>query len=358
MSENGFQDKTEPATPRKREEARKKGQVAKSKELSSIIVLTAAVLYLFFCAKGMTLRMGDMMQNAFYSLSELNSDDHGIIYFFSQVVHQFLWMILPILLILCAVAFLSNYLQTGFIFSVDPLTPKASKIDPIKGLNKIFSLRSLVELAKSILKILIVGWVAFSILKSESVHLIPLMYQSKTQIISFMATVSFELGIKCCSVIALLGILDYLYQKYEFEKDLKMTKQEVKDEFKQTEGDPLVKSRIRSIQREMAKRRMMEEVPKADVVITNPTHIAIALRYETEEGMNAPKIVAKGLNKIAVRIKEIARGKGIPVIENKPLAQNLYRLDLGEEIPPAFYRAVAEILAYVYKLKNKNLNPG
>ena len=155
-----------------------------------------------------------------------------------------------------------------------------------------------------------------------------------------------------------LPILDYIYQKWEFEENLKMTKQEVKDEFKQTEGDPMVKSRIRSIQREMAKRRMMEEVPKADVVITNPTHLAIALRYETSGTMNAPSVIAKGANNIAARIKEIARENGIPLIENKPLAQNLYKLELGEEIPPKFYQAVAEILAYVYKLKKKQPSSG
>jgi flagellar biosynthetic protein FlhB len=178
------------------------------------------------------------------------------------------------------------------------------------------------------------------------------MYQDNIQIISLLAHIALKVVIRCCCVIAVLAILDYFYQKWEFEKNLKMTKQEVKDEFKQTEGDPMVKSRIRSIQREMAKRRMMDEVPKADVVITNPTHLAIALRYNLEQGMSAPVIVAKGANHVAARIKEIAQQNDIPLVENKPLAQNLYKLELGDEIPPQFYQAIAEILAYVYKLKS------
>jgi flagellar biosynthetic protein FlhB len=190
------------------------------------------------------------------------------------------------------------------------------------------------------------------------VHLMPLMYQENIQILSLLGQISLKVIVKCCYVICILAVLDYIYQKWEYEEGLKMTKQEVKDEYKQTEGDPLVKSRIRSIQREMARRRMMEEVPKADVVITNPTHLSIALRYNAEESMKAPTIVAKGANNIAFRIREIAQEHQIPIVENKNLAQKLYKLDLGEEIPPQFYRAIAEILAYVYGLKNRTVHSG
>ena len=200
---------------------------------------------------------------------------------------------------------------------------------------------------------MIVGWAASSTIKDNVVHLMPLLYQENIQILSLMGQISLKVVAKCCYVIFILAILDYIYQKWEFEQNLKMTKQEVKDEFRQTEGDPLVKSRIKSIQREMARRRMMEEVPKADVVITNPTHFAVALRYSIDDDMRAPSVVAKGANNIASRIKELARKHEIPLIENKSLAQKLYKLDLGEEIPPQFYKAVAEILAYVYALKNK-----
>ena len=351
MPDENFQDKTEPATPKKKEDARKKGQVAKSKELSSIAILAAGVIYLFFGTEGLTISLKNLMLETYAFIPTLSTRDHNLHTFLLQTCEQFLWMIFPILIVLSVVALLANALQTGVIWSVEPLTPKASKISPLKGLKRIFSKRSLVELAKSIGKIVIVGWAAFSTLKAESANIIPLMYQEDIQILYLLGHISLKVVIKCCWVIAILAILDYMYQKWEFEQNLKMTKQEVKDEHKQTEGDPLVKSRIRSIQREMARRRMMEEVPKADVVITNPTHLAVALKYNPQEGMPAPIVTAKGADRVAQRIREIAEERDIPLIEDKPLAQNLYKLDLGEEVPPQFYQAVAEILAYVYGLK-------
>ena len=352
MPEENFQDKTEPATAKKKQEARKKGQVAKSKELGSIAILSAGVIYLFFCGKDITLELGNNIQQTFLIIPQFKSSDYNLMILLTQAAKTYLRMILPIMLTLSIIAILSNVLQTGFIWSVETLTPKMSKINPIAGVKKMFSMRSLVELAKSIAKILIVGWAAFSVLKDNISHLIPLVYQGKVQIISMLADTSLQVVTRCCYVIALLAILDFLYQKWDFEKNLKMTKQEVKDEFKQTEGDPMIKSRIRSIQREMARKRMMQEVPKADVVITNPTHLAIALRYDLEN-MTSPMIVAKGANKVAFRIKTLATENNIPVVENRTLAQNLYKLDIGKEIPPHFYQAVAEILAYVYGLKKK-----
>jgi len=351
MADESFQDKTEPATPNKMEDAREKGQVAKSKELSSIAVLSAGVIYLFFSAKGLTLSLAEFIQETFSYIPSQRASDHKMLSLLLQSGERFLYMILPIMVVLSAVALLANYLQTGIIWSVYPLTPKASKINPISGLKKMVSKRSFVELAKSIFKIFIVGWAAFSTLKNEFIHIMLLMHQEQIQIMSLLADLSFKVAIKCCWVIAILAILDYLYQKWEYTENLKMTKQEVKDENKQTEGDPLVKSRIRNIQRKMARRRKMEEVPKADVVITNPTHLAVALRYDPKEKMSAPIITAKGANNIAERIRKIAGEHHIPLVENKPLAQNLYKLDLGEEVPPQFYQAVAEILAYVYGLK-------
>ena len=197
------------------------------------------------------------------------------------------------------VALVVNYLQVGFIWSVEALAPKASKIDPVQGFQRMFSVRSLSELAKSLAKLTIVGWVAFSTLKEAFPNFVPLIYQDRWAILSWLGLTSWKLTIRCCMVIAVLAVLDYFYQRWEFERKLRMSKQELKDEYKQTEGDPMVKSRIRSIQREMARRRMMEEVPKADVVITNPTHLAIALRYDSAK-MKAPKIVAKGADHIAL----------------------------------------------------------
>jgi flagellar biosynthesis protein FlhB len=352
MAEGGFQDKTEPASPKRREEARKKGDVAKSKELASIAVLTAGVLYLFFAAKGLSVRLGGLMEKAFSQIPGLQDSDSKLMELCSQSIQDYLAIILPISILACAVAVLANYLQTGAIWSVEALAPKASKIDPVQGLQRVFSLRSFLELLKSIAKIVIVGWVAYSALKEDFPHLLPLIYQDRWEILLWLGRASWKVTIRCCWVIAVLAIFDFVYQKWEFERKLRMTKQELKDEYKQTEGDPIIKSRIRSIQREMARRRMMEEVPKADVVITNPEHLAVALRYEGQK-MAAPRVVAKGADRIALRIKELARDKGVPVVENRNLAQNLYKLELGEEIPARFYQAVAEILAYVYRLKGK-----
>lgn len=355
MSEESFQDKTEEATPKKKDDAKKKGDVAKSRELPSVTILAAATIFMFFNAKGMTMTLGNNIRKTLLQIPDIISSGDFSSSFISGIITDFLILIAPILIVLMIVSILTNVLQTGFIFSVEALTPKASKIDPIKGMENLFSKRSLVELSKSLLKIVIIGWVAFLAFKKDMSHMIPMLYQENTQIFAQLGELSFNLLVKCCCVILVLAILDFMYQKWDHGQKLKMTKQEVKDEFKQSEGDPMVKSRIRSIQREMARRRMMEEVPKADVIITNPTHLSIALKYKAEEGMKAPVIVAKGANNIAFKIREIASKHNIPVMENKPLAQNLYKLELGTEIPPQFYKAVAEILAYVYGLKKRKI---
>ena len=351
MPEDNFQDKTEPAVPKKKEEARKKGEVAKSRELSTIAVLSAGVLYLFFAGKHLFLALGNQIRGFILDIPQVRTDHLDFLGILHTTVENFLWLIMPMMLVLCVVAVLANFLQTGLIWSVEPLAPASSKIDPIKGIKKVFSKRTLVELAKSVAKLGIVGWAAVSTIKDDFSLFVPLIYQDEIQIVSLLAQTSLKIAIRCCWVVALLAILDFLYQKWEFEQKLKMTKQEVKDEFKQTEGDPLVKSRIKSIQREMARRRMMEEVPKADVVITNPVHLAVALRYEAG-GMTAPVIVAKGAERVAFKIRDVATVHQIPVVENRKLAQNLYKLDIGDEIPSHVYQAVAEILAYVYRIKN------
>lgn len=353
MGEESFQEKTEQASPKKQEDSRKKGQVAKSRELSSIAVLIAGTTYMFFNVKGMTMELGNNIRTTFSRIPQIITEDNFAPSIIADTIQDFLLLVLPIMIVLMVVALLVNLLQTGIIFSVEPLTPKASKIDPIKGFQKTFSKRSLVELAKSIFKIIIVGWAAFSVLTEDISKMIPLLYQENSQIFSLLGELSLKVVVRSCCVILVLAVLDFMYQKWQHGEELKMTKQEVKDEFKQAEGDPMVKSRIRSIQREMARRRMMEEVPKADVIITNPTHLSIALKYKMGEGMTAPVIVAKGANNIAFKIRELATKHNIPMMENKPLAQNLYKLEIGDQVPPQFYQAVAEVLAYVYGLKKK-----
>jgi len=351
MPEENFQDKTEPATPRKKEEARKKGQVAKSRELSSVAVLSAGIIYLYFGARYMTESLGKVIRTGFAEIHLYTGHDQDLVHLSMDAVERFLWIVLPVMSAMVMIALLINVLQTGFLFSVETLSPKASKIDPLKGAQRIFSKRSLVEFIKSICKLLIVGWVAFSTLKNELTQMLPLLNHQKNQILFFLGESAFKVTIRCCVVLAVLAILDFLYQRWDYEQKLKMTKQEVKDEYKHTEGDPMVKSRIRSMQREMARRRKMEEVLKADVIITNPTRLAVALRYD-QTRMPAPRVVAKEADK-AERIRNLGRELNIPLVEDKPLAQNLYKLEIGEEIPAQFYQAVAEILAYVYGLKRK-----
>ena len=354
MAEQSFQEKTESATPKRREDSREKGQVAKSRELSSIAVLAAAAGYLFFQGKAQTMELGRILQRTLLDIPAIVSGDFQLLEYLVDKAIVFLWLILPMMLVLSVVAIMVNALQTGFLMSVEALTPKASKLNPVEGLKRVFSKRSLVELAKSIAKLCIVGWVAMSSLKGAFPKIIPLTYTDSASIMALLGQESMNVLIKCCCVILVLAVVDYFYQRWQHEQSIKMTKQEVKDENKQTEGDPLVKGRIRSIQREMARKRMMEEVPKADVIITNPTRLAIALRYDPQVNP-APMVVAKGARAVAQRIREIAQEHGIPLVENKPLAQNLYKsVDVGQEIPAETYQAVAEILAYVYSLKKKN----
>jgi flagellar biosynthetic protein FlhB len=355
LPQTSLQDKTEPATAKKREDARKKGQVAKSREITSAAILLAGLLFLFFGAKGMTQDLAGMIKGAFHSIPSLNTSDFNVVVLVHKATEIYLLLVLPMMLVLFCVAVLGNYFQIGFVWSVESLAPKASKINPMQGAKRMFSKRSLVELGKSIAKILILGWAAYSTLKGELGNIIQLSYQGKGEIISYLGGISFDLVKKSCYIIVILAILDYFFQKWQYEEKLKMTKQEVKEEFRQMEGDPLVRSRIRSIQREVARRRMMEDVKTADVVITNPFHLSIAVRYDSIT-MKAPKIVAKGADQVALRIREKAEEFDIPLVENKLLARNLYKtVDIGQEIPAEFYKAVAEILAYVYGLKSKTV---
>jgi flagellar biosynthetic protein FlhB len=250
-------------------------------------------------------------------------------------------------------AVLANYVQVGALFAPQLIKPDLNKINLFKGLQRLFSLQSWVELLKSVCKLLIIGWVAAATIQKELPEIVPLLDKALPDIMAYMFRVSLAIFFKAVLAMFALAALDYFFQRYRYEKRLRMSPQEMKEEYKQTEGDPLIKSRIRSIQREMARRRMMAEVPQADVVITNPTHLAVALRYRNQE-MVAPQVVAKGAGLVAEKIKETARRHGIPLVENKPVAQILFKnVDLGQFIPPGAYQVVAEILAYVYRLKNK-----
>jgi len=351
MAEESFEDKTEKATPRKREEARKKGQVAKSRELPSVAVLLAGLITLTVFGSCMYTHIQSIMRGTFSLpiLNDLSLPDFMV--FAQKMITLFILTISPLLAAVFITAVLSNIMQVGFMLSGELIKPKLSKLDPIKGLGRLFSKQSFMELFKSLLKLAIVGGIGYLMVKSEmkSVHL--LGHMEINSIIAYILFTIFKIFISCTLAMIFLVVIDYAFQKWDFEKRLKMSKKEIKDEFKRTEGDPLIKSRIRSIQMQMARKRMMQQVPQADVVITNPTSLAVALKYDSSV-MSAPKFLAKGSGKIAKRIKELAEKHDIPIVENKELAQSLYSLvDIDQEIPPALYQAVAEVLAYIYKLK-------
>ncbi len=357
MAEESFQERTEQATPKRRQEAREKGQVAKSRELASVAVLLSSLFTLYWGSSFFMTRLCGTLSYYLEHLGSIKVSFESMQPLALLGMKQFFILMAPLFLVITVIALLSNYLQVGTLFTWEPIIPKISKINPMEGLKRLFSLQSLVEFIKSLFKLVIVTWIAWSTVRDQ-IHLLPpLLDQTPYQIISYIGTVSFKIFWKSCLAMILLSVLDYMYQRWEFEKNLKMTKQEVKEEFKQTEGDPQVKSRIRSIQREQARKRMMQEVPEADVVITNPTHLAVALKYEAGR-MQAPYVVAKGAGVLAEKIREIAREHGIPVVENKPVAQSLYKLvEVGQTIPETLFQAVAEIFAYVYRLKGRTAKP-
>jgi flagellar biosynthetic protein FlhB len=272
---------------------------------------------------------------------------------FNQLMLQSLMMLVPVFIITVVVAVLSNYLQVGFLFTGEPLVPRLNKLNPIEGAKKIFSLRSAIDFLKSVLKMAIIGYVVFTTIWNEKANLMDLARLPLENVFIFTSSLTLKLGIKIGLILVVLAILDYFYQKFEYEKSLRMSKQDIKDEYKKTEGDPLIKGKIREKQRKMALQRMMQEVPKADVVITNPTHFSVALKYDAKE-MQAPTVVAKGTDYVALKIRELAKQNGVMIMENKPLARALYaQVEIGDTIPSDLFQAVAEVLAYVYKVKGK-----
>lgn len=353
--ENKNQEKTEEPTEKRRKEAREKGQVAKSRELASVAVLGACLIYFYFGGPAMAVKIMEMIKSSLRRSSQLVLTTDSVMSLLLDLALQTVLFLVPFLLVALVAGFVINVLQVGFLLSTEAISPKLSKIDPFKGLKRLLSLRSLVEFVKTILKMVIVGGVAYLTIKSETAMIFPLMDLTVSDIFRNIGQVSFKILYTTCWVLAVLAILDYAYQKWEHQKSIKMSKQEIKEESRLTEGDPLVKGRIRRIQREIARKRMMAAVPKADVVITNPTHLAVAIRYEAET-MNAPLVIAKGADFLAEKIKEIARNSGVPLVENKAVAQVLYKMVAVEQsIPENLYKAIAEILAYVYSLKQKRM---
>jgi len=352
MPESSGQERTEKATPKRRQQSRKKGQVAQSREIPSVLILMTALGFFYFAGSWMFWNISEFIGGVYQNLDTLRLNTVSDVSAFSvDIIRKLFSILIPFFVPILIAGMLGNIGQVGFEMHSEPLRPKLSKINPISGFKKFVSVRSLVELAKSIMKLLIIGGISYGLIKADLRGFPPLMQQGVGEIFLFIAQVAFKILFFVCLALIILALLDYIYQRWQFEQSIKMTKQEVKDEHKQVEGDPKVKSRIRKAQYEMAAHRMMEAVPEADVVITNPVHLAVALKFEANE-MTAPTVIAKGSGHIAERIKEIAREHQVPIVEDKPLAQTLFKIvEIGEFIPVELYRAVAEILAYVYRLR-------
>jgi flagellar biosynthetic protein FlhB len=355
MPENTDQEKTEKPTPKKLEKARNEGNIPKSIEVPSVLILLSSLGVFFLAGSWMFWNLSGFMGGIFENAGTLRLDSVSLLPFMAEVFEYILLILMPLMLVILVAGIVGNIIQFGFLFTSKALAPKLSKLNPVSGLKRIVSLKSLVEVLKAIFKFILIGGIAFLLVRSEMDGFPGLMQMSVNEILSFIGRVSFNICFYVCLALIALAVIDFTYQRWQHEKDLRMTKQEVKDEAKQAEGDPKIKGKIRQIQIETARRRMMEQVPEADVVITNPTHLAVALKYEHEK-MMAPQIIAKGAGFIAEKIKQIAEENGVPVMEHKALARTLFKsVDLGQFIPANLYRAIAEVLAYVYRLKeNKN----
>lgn len=347
-------ERTEEATQQRREDFRKRGQVAQTRELSSVLLLFCSVLIVWVMSHFMFKQIYEIFQFSFGD-SLVASVRHGDpIAALKVAVSRMAILVVPIALVYWVVGFASSLLQVGFLYNEEALQVRWERLDPVSGFKRVFSLRALVEGLKAVLKVCVILGIAYLLLKNQIQQLPHLMSYSISQIFVFLGELIVRLMAGIGFFMLVLAGVDYLYQRWDMEKEMRMTKQEIKEEVKSREGDPLIRARIKRVQRDIASRRMMEDVPKADVVVTNPTHIAIALKYD--ENMVSPKVIAKGAELIAQKIKEIAREHGIPVIENKPLARTIFKtLKVGQMIPRELYAAVAEVLSYVYRLKKKKV---
>jgi flagellar biosynthetic protein FlhB len=345
-------EKTEPATPKRKQDARSKGSVAKSQDLNTAMMLLFGFLLIYFLGGTMFLSIKDTMcfllKNPFYEDFDLNTLQFLVV----EISNKNLKGLLPIMGGFMVIGIISSYSQVGFKLSPKALIPNFKKMDPIKGLKNLVSKKSLVKLAMALVKLSIMALVAYFSIRKDIEPLMELVSMEVEDIFSSACSLIFGLVLKITIILLILALFDFMYQRWQFGKDNMMTKHEVKQETKQREGDPLVKSKIKSAQRQMANKRMMSAIPDADVVVSNPTHYAIALKYDATK-MNAPKVVAKGVDLIALKIMEIAREHDVPVVEDRVLARILYStVEIDGEVPPKLYQAVAKVLSYVYQLRN------
>ncbi len=350
--------RTEKATPKKKDDARKKGQVAKSAELNT------AVLIVGFCAASLLLggyMLSGIQKNMITSMNRLSEvfnevTSNYMIVVFRSAILDILWICLPLWGCLFVIGFIISYIQVGYKVSFEPMKVKFSKMNPINGMKKIISKDMVVSLILSTAKVIVLGSIVYNIILSKIPIFIRFYELTIEQILNTIAMTVVQIGFFVGGAFLVLAVLDYVYQRFKHADSLKMSKQEVKEEYKNAEGDPQIKSKIKQKMREGSMRRMMQAIPEADVIITNPTHFAIAIKYDEAKG-TAPIVVAKGVDYVAQKIKEKAKEHHIEIVENKPLARALYyTVDLNKEIPSELYGAVAEVLAFIYSLQNKKMN--
>ncbi|MCR5581175.1 MAG: flagellar biosynthesis protein FlhB [Pseudobutyrivibrio sp.] len=352
-------EKTEQPTSKKLEDARKEGKVAKSKEVVNGVALLGFFLSLKIFLGVSGIRLEEIFRWIYAIIPDIVSMNGGgmtistVTGIFSILIGKAFLVLIPFLLVGFATGFVANLVQVGWKPTMKPLQPKLSKFNPVNGFKRIFSKQSLMNLLMSLAKIFLVFYIAYTSIKDQANNLFILYDISLKQALSLVFEIIVDTGIKISIVYIVLGLADYAYQRWKFKDEMKMTKQEVKDEYKNAEGDPQVKGQQRRRMQESSQRRMMKNVPQADVVITNPTHLAVAIKYDNTKD-DAPRVVAKGEDYLAKRIREVAKESDVPIMENKPLARALYAtVEVDEVIPPELYQAVAEILAVVYTQKNK-----
>ncbi|GAB6137639.1 flagellar biosynthesis protein FlhB [Halanaerobaculum tunisiense] len=344
------EEKTEDPTPKRREEAREEGQVAQSTEISSAFTLLFSFVLLYFLIAQMMNQLLNFFDKIFINYFTMKLTINNFHTLLMEVILIVLQIVAPLMVTIAIVGVLINYLQIGFLFTTKILVPSFSDLNPIEGAKQIISKKTFVELIKSIFKIGLTGYLVYTTIKNAVPVLATLMNGKIKDALTVLAGIIFALAMKISAAFIVLGIADLFYQRWEHEQQLKMSKKEVEEEKKQTEGNPEVKSKRDEKQQEMAQSRMMQDVSDADVVVTNPTHIAVALEFDREE-MEAPVVVAMGQDELAHKIKQVAKEHEIEIVEEKPLARSLYSMvDIGDEIPAELYKAVAEILAYVYRL--------
>ena len=347
--------KTEDPTSRRLDEARKRGQVANSREVNNLLMLGVFSLSV--------LLFGGAAAGAIYKATMPFIESPDMVPADFEHLVALGWKLLGVLLLAGAVPLVlaviaaigAGYLQFGLVFSTEGIMPKLDKISPLAGLKRMFSMRSLAEFVRGLLKLAVVGAIAMFLILPEVAHLNKLIGMEMIQLLGQTKALLAKLLIGVVSIVAAIAAIDVIYQRLQHMREMRMSRQEIKDEFKETEGDPLVKGRLRQLRMERTRRRMMAQVPQSDVVVTNPTHYAVALKYDSNS-MSAPKMMAKGVDKAAAKIREIAKEHGIPIVENPPLARGLFAaVDVDQEVTPEFYKAVAEVISYIFKLKRRRL---